>query len=204
MNLTLLASSSPRRQTMLRQWIPLLQVGSVPLFVETIPPRGNVKDIAQNLAYQKLQAVLSQFIPHNIRYIITADTLVAHDEQILGKPSSTKEARQMLLRHLGHTHLVVSAAWVYDRQNGAEHGLLETATVQFRPHSDKVEQVIDAYLTQQPPHGPLDKAGAYGIQEPLVRDNLIERIEGSYEAIVGFPLQSFQALWHVMIPSGGA
>ena len=195
MNITLLASTSPRRHHMLKPLIPNLMVGNVPKFREIIPSTGDVAAIAQGLAYQKLAAVLANPLADSIRFIITADTLVAHGENILGKPLHIEAARRMLLGHLGSTHIVVSAAWLFDRQTQTKYPLIETAHVFFKPTRPEFEALIERYLTLPPPHGPLDKAGAYGIQEPIVGDNFIERIEGSYEAIVGFPLKSFVEVW---------
>ena len=191
MNKTLLASTSPRRHQMLATLIPHLEVGCIPHVNESTPHLGDVFAIAQDLAHQKLQAVLMNAQSEAFRFIVTADTLVAHGEQILGKPRDIQAARQMLLSHLGKTHTVVSAAWLYDRQTQTEHPLLEAARVFFKPHSPTIEALIEDYLTLSPPLGPLDKAGAYGIQEALIGENLIDHIDGSYEAIVGFPLKRF-------------
>lgn len=196
---TILASTSPRRRLMLREVIPNILFGDVPLFEEIIPPRGNVALVAQDMALKKLHAVLSGPLEKHIQYVITADTLVAHQDVILGKPRDINEARQMLLGHLGQTHTVISAAWLFDRQAGTEHPLIETASVRFRPNSDEADKVINAYLKLTPPEGPLDKAGGYGIQEPPIWENLIAAVEGPYEAVVGFPLRSFQALWRDMM-----
>ena len=165
-------------------------VGNVPKFIEIIPSTGDVVAIAQGLAHQKLEAVLASPLADSIRFILTADTLVAHGENILGKPLHIEAARRMLLGHLGSTHIVVSAAWLFDRQTQTKYPFIETAHVFFKPFHPEFETLIEQYLKLTPPHGPLDKAGAYGIQEPIVGDNFIERIEGSYEAIVGFPLKS--------------
>jgi septum formation protein len=189
---------------MLSEFVPNLQICAVPDHTENIPSHGNVGDIAQQLAYQKLQAVLAHPLNADIRFIITADTLVAHDNRILGKPNDIAEARRMLLGHLGQTHTVVSAAWIYDRLSHTEHPLIETAQVRFRPISPALENIIEDYLKLAAPEGPLDKAGAYGIQEPVIKTHFIEHVEGPHEAIVGFPLQSFLSLWHVMILDGGA
>ena len=199
MNTLLLASTSPRRQIMLAKFIPNLIIGAVPDFIESIPPFGDVSAIAQGLAHQKLQAVIADPLSDMIRFIVTADTLVAHGERILGKPLDLLNAKQMLLGHLGQSHTVVSAAWLFDRQTQTEYPLQETAQVYFRALSDETLAIIEHYLTLTPPQGPLDKAGAYGIQEPLIGDNLIERIDGSYEAIVGFPLKSFKVTWEQLV-----
>ncbi len=186
---------------MLKEFIPNLRVGAVPAIQEIIPSKGDVCFVAQALALQKLQAVLAGSLSDSIRFVLTADTLVAHGEHILGKPLHIQEAKHMLLGHLGQTHTVVSAAWLFDRQTQIEYPLQETAQVYFKSMCAETIEVIAQYLRLKPPHGPLDKAGAYGIQEPLVGDNLIDRIEGSYEAIVGFPLKSFMNLFQPLCRS---
>jgi len=119
--------------------------------------------------------------------LITSDTLVWHRGQALGKPKDEAEAKRMLLQLSGDMHEVISAVCV--RTSSEEHLLHAITRVYFAPLE---EAVIDHYIHQ---YQPLDKAGAYGIQDWIGLVG-IEKIEGSYSNVVGLPTQALiQLLW---------
>jgi septum formation protein len=114
--------------------------------------------------------------------IIAADTIVYLDGQILGKPSGPAEASDMINRLQGRTHTVYTGVTLIQIRSGARESssFFVTADVRMRPLS---RGEIDAYVATGEP---LDKAGAYGIQEYGAA--LVERVEGDYFAVVGLPL----------------
>jgi len=119
--------------------------------------------------------------------IVAADTVVDLDGAALGKPANTVEARAMLERLAGREHLVHTAFTLRDDRSGASLTECRTTRVQFAALS---AEMIAAYVATG---DGLDKAGAYGIQGFAA--TLVERIDGDYFTVVGFPLAAFaQAL----------
>ena len=111
--------------------------------------------------------------------VITADTIVWGDEQYLGKPKTKADAKQMLRLLSGKEHQVITS--VAFTQKDQQQLIHETSSVTFKKLSD---QEIEFYVNE---FEPMDKAGAYGIQEWIGTIG-IERIEGSYTNIVGLPM----------------
>ena len=117
--------------------------------------------------------------------LITSDTIVWIDEQMLGKPKDDKDACRMLRLLSGHTHQVYTAVtFTYIDQEGRlnEKSLVDKADVTFRELSD---EEINYYVQH---YHPLDKAGAYGVQEWIGYIG-VEKIYGSYFTIMGFPIE---------------
>jgi MAF protein len=112
--------------------------------------------------------------------VVAADTLVIHQGAVLGKPKDAEEAQQMLRRLRGQEHLVVTGVAVIGAGRSAR-GHTSTKVV-MRSYSD---DDIAAYITSGEA---LDKAGAYGVQDPLLAP--ASRIEGCYQNVVGLPLCS--------------
>jgi len=119
------------------------------------------------------------------RLIIAADTVVDIDGEALGKPCDRAEAARMIARLSGREHAVHTAFTLRNDQNGRSITHLETTRVRFALLEPSV---IAAYA--QSGDG-LDKAGAYGIQGFAA--TLVERIDGDYFTVVGFPLAAFAA-----------
>ncbi|MGR8920331.1 MAG: Maf family protein [Gammaproteobacteria bacterium] len=118
------------------------------------------------------------------RPVLAADTTVAIDGELLGKPADAAAAAAMLRRLSGRSHEVFSA--VVLKGAGAEHVAVAGATVEFGTLD---AGIIDAYVASGEP---LDKAGAYGIQG--LGGALVTRISGSYSAVVGLPLAETRGL----------
>ena len=172
----ILASQSPRRRELLaRMGIPHFDV--IPAREEeqtdpTLPAGRLVKALAQ----QKAREVAARVPPDAI--VIAADTVVAIDGEILGKPHSPAEAAEMLQKLSGRQHTVCTGVAV--RQNDVELVEGESAQVRFRPLSP---QEIAAYIATGEP---MDKAGAYGIQG--LGALLVSGIRGDYCSVVGLPV----------------
>lgn len=118
--------------------------------------------------------------------VLAADTAVIVDDDILGKPRNIEEAKAMLARLSGREHIVVTGVGVVDTANGRSLSCAEQTIVYFYPLE---EREIDAYLASGEP---MDKAGAYGIQE---RGALfVRKVEGDYFNVMGLPLSKLYRL----------
>lgn len=175
-----LASASPRRAALLRQLgLPFDVVATSA--EETARADGlSPGELACWNARMKAAAV--ECDPE--RCIIAADTIVVLDEQILGKPAEAAHAATMLRQLSGQTHSVITGLFV-----GSHHNWLIDYVETRVTFSELSEDLIAAYVATGEP---LDKAGAYGIQERGAV--LIDRIEGDYFNVVGLPLARLAAL----------
>lgn len=131
------------------------------------------KTVYEN-AKLKAEFVSKQF-PDSI--VIAADTVVALDDQILGKPKDLQEAHNMLRSLSGREHEVLTGVSIRGPQTS--HDFVETSEVEFK---ELTEELIQSYFSKC---YPLDKAGAYNIDE--YGDLIIEEISGSYTNIMGLP-----------------
>jgi septum formation protein len=113
--------------------------------------------------------------------VLAADTLVALENQIIGKPADLSEATQMLRRLSGQTHEVCSAVAIYQQTSGRSDFFHEVSRVRFYRLSSTT---IEGYLAKV---GPLDKAGAYAAQGSGAE--IIAKIEGSFSNVVGLPME---------------
>ena len=181
--LVILASSSPRRASLLKALgIPFRRVA--PDVNETRRPGESVRRYVQRLAIEKALAVAKRR-PHS--WVIAGDTTVVLDESLLGKPRNEREARKMLRQLSGRSHRVLSGITLVRGDRDWIQSAISSTRVTFRPLSD---DVIRWYVRTGEP---LDKAGAYGVQEK--GGMLIASIDGSYSNVVGFPLEKFYDLW---------
>ena len=176
----ILASASPRRAELLRQLQPEFQI--VPSDApEVIDEHLTPRELCQLNAHRKARAVAKK-IPDAL--VLGADTLVFLDGEILGKPASPAEAERMLAGLQGRTHQVVTGvSLIYQR---AHRERLFAASTEVRFHPLTAEQ-IKAYLAKI---NPLDKAGAYAIQEH--GDRIVAEISGSFSNVVGLPVEQLQ------------
>lgn len=171
----ILASQSPRRREMFDRLgldYRALTSDADEHIEEALAPADYVK----TLALRKAKALSSAVSEDD--YVIAADTVVALDGEIYGKPADYADAFRMISAFSGKTHEVYTAfAIVKGEKNYAE--AVATA-VTFRALSDKE---IDYYIQKEAPY---DKAGAYGIQE--LAGIFVEKIEGNFDNVVGLPL----------------
>lgn len=119
---------------------------------------------------------------HPDAWVLGADTTVFLDSVVLNKPRDLADARAMLKRLAGRTHVVFTGVALRRRASGVRIDEGVTSEVTFKPFDDAV---IDAYFKIV---NPLDKAGAYGIQEG--RELIIERWNGSFTNIMGLPMEA--------------
>jgi septum formation protein len=172
----ILASASPRRRQLLEEAGFRFQPAAVD-FKEVWPSHLRGREIAEFLAGGKAAAWNEDIRPGQI--IITADTVVWCHETVLGKPADAREAAQFLRLLSGCEHEVITGMCL--RDSSKTHTFSVTTRVTFRELSD--EEIV--YYIEN--YQPLDKAGAYGIQEWIGLRG-ITRIEGSYYNVVGMPV----------------
>ena len=176
----ILASQSPRRRELLAQIGVAFTVVTAGID-ETPLPDEDHRSYTLRLADAKARAVLVQ---HPDSIVIGADTTVAVDGELLGKPVDAQDAACMLRLLSGRAHQVTTGIAVLTRD--ATHIAAETTTVSFTAMTD---DEIAAYVATGEP---MDKAGAYGIQGRAAQ--WIPRIEGDYNNVVGLPLARLAAL----------
>ncbi len=174
-----LASRSPRRLHLLRQ------IGLDPLVVpcdipETFDFSRPAAENAESLAVEKARTV-ARNLQHCI--VIGADTIVSLDGTMLGKPETPVEAARMLTMLSGKTHLVHTGYALIDRPSERMVSGSEETLVTFR---ELPPEEIAAYVASG---SPMDKAGAYGIQDDYGAV-FVKRIEGCFYNVVGLPLSS--------------
>ena len=172
----ILASQSPRRRELLAR-MGLEQFEIRPASGEEtaspdLPPARLVEELSRQKALEIARTGGAQDV------VIAADTVVAADGRVLGKPHSREEAREMLRLLSGRTHTVYTGVTV--RQGDRERTGHEATDVVFRPLTP---EEIDAYVDTGEP---MDKAGAYGIQGRGCV--LVEGIRGDYYNVMGLPV----------------
>ncbi len=175
----ILASVSPRRRELLaRLGIPFETAR--PEYEEQYYPGENPEATCRRLALGKATQVARRF-PEDL--VVGADTIVILEDRVMGKPASLDEARRMLWTLSGQTHLVKTAVALDCRDAEHQSVFIETTEVTFH-HLE--EDDVERYLSLDPP---LDKAGAYGIQD--WSGVFVQRVAGCYHNVVGFPLARF-------------
>lgn len=173
----ILASQSPRRKELLGRFCQDLIIRADASDEIKIP--GEMpEDMVKRLAFTKAQNVAKASREDAI--VIGADTVVVLDDQVLGKPKNEEDAFQMLRALSGRAHTVFTGVAVLDTVTGKEMTFAEATAVRFRELSD---EEIGAYIASKEP---MDKAGAYGIQE--LGSILIDGVDGDYFNVVGLPV----------------
>lgn len=176
----ILASRSPRRAHLLGQ-IGLTFSVRESNVDETIDEKRTPAENVKALSLQKAFAVASR-VTSGI--IIGADTIVVLGKEILGKPETPKEAVSMLRKLSGRTHTVFTGFALVDVKSKRAFVDYEKTKVRFRKLDEKE---IREYVRSG---SPFDKAGAYGIQDEYGAV-FVQRIEGCFYTVVGFPLTKF-------------
>ena len=178
----LLASKSPRRKELLQSLGYDFEVISVKCD-EVYPPNLKAEDIAGYLSALKVNACIN-ISDEDI--LITADTVVAVDGEVLGKPQNKTEAKEMLRKLSGKTHQVYTGITV--KKGNRIVTQTDVASVKIM---DLTEEEIEFYIEN---FQPFDKAGSYGIQEWLGMAKISE-IHGSFYNIMGLPTH---LLYHIL------
>ena len=191
MSQMILASASPRRKELLEQ------IGAefviCPAKGEEVITETDPSAVVMELSRQKAEEVAYGVIIYNEQHadlttpqdilVIGADTVVAYENQILGKPKDEEDARRMLTMLSGKTHSVYTGVtFVFIDKEGrtGEHCFFEKTDVCMYPLK---EEEIDRYIQSG---DPMDKAGSYGIQGRFAIH--IKEIRGDYNNVVGLPV----------------
>jgi septum formation protein len=178
----ILASASPRRQQILRDLGLRFEIRPSDVD-ETIEP-GTPPEIAvAGLARRKAEAVAGRL---SAGLVIGADTIIAHDGRILGKPTDGPHAERMLRDLRAATHQVLTAVTVLDSGTHRCETDISATSVTMRPYSDTE---IAAYVATGEP---LDKAGSYAIQG--AGGALVHSYDGPYDNVVGLPVDTLKRL----------
>ncbi len=188
----ILASASPRRKELFgevinKQFDIIVATGEEKAEGDLTPAT-----LVMRLAKQKAEEVAS--LPQaEGKAVLGADTVVALNGEILGKPKDEEDAFRMLKALSGNTHEVYTGVCIVYTQNGERriNDFSVCTKVKFYPLSDKQ---IKAYIATG---SPMDKAGAYGIQD----GGLVEKIEGSFTNVVGLPVE--ECIRQIRLIQGG-
>jgi septum formation protein len=178
----ILASASPRRHELLAKLGVKFRV-ELSAVDEWEDTDADPEALVRHNAIQKAAAVAAKF---RDAMVLGSDTTVSLDGEVLNKPVDMDEARSMLRRLQGKTHTVFTAVAMVSVNNGIEDCFVESSNVRFKSLDDAA---IEHYFSLV---NPLDKAGAYGIQEG--KDLIIAQYEGSLYNIMGLPIERLSAI----------
>ncbi|HNW25527.1 MAG TPA: Maf family protein [Candidatus Gastranaerophilaceae bacterium] len=179
----ILASASPRRKEILQNAGFDFEIKPSD-FDEKLDDLDFSYEKIEKLAYEKAFSVAKKL--SDKKYVVGADTVVVFANNILGKPKNTQEAINMLKMLSGNVHCVVTSICVIESATMEFKIASVTTYVEFNKLSDiEISNYVNKFM-------PLDKAGAYGIQE--LPKNFVKKIDGSFENVVGLCPKSVQDL----------
>ena len=174
----ILASNSPRRRELLSGLDLDYEVKVLPDIEENYPESLPTAEIPVYIAAEKAAAYQSLMADNDL--IITADTVVVLGDEVLGKPTDLDDARRMLHELSGKTHQVITGVCLMTREKQRQFAVITDVT--FKELTDEeIDYYVDTYK-------PLDKAGAYGIQEWIGYIG-VTGLNGSYFNVMGLPVQ---------------
>lgn len=176
----LLASTSPRRRQILESLNLSFRI-VVPQGEEASALSTNVEEITMMNSLLKARSGLS-LVENDSDILIGSDTLVVLGNQVMGKPKNQAEVIEMLTQLSGQWHRVVTGLGFVSKLYG-EHKAFDSSRIKFR---SLTSSEIQAYAETKEPH---DKAGSYAVQG--LGALFIEKIEGSYTNVMGFPVEKF-------------
>lgn len=174
----ILASNSPRRRELLAGLDIEYEVKVLPGIDESYPDTLAAEDIPQYISREKAAAYEAALQPDDL--VITADTIVWTEGRVLGKPKDEEEAKAMLRQLAGRTHQVITGVTLLTK--AMKRTFAVTSEVTF---DTLTEEEISYYVER---YRPLDKAGAYGIQEWIGYVG-VSALHGSYFNVMGLPVQ---------------
>ncbi len=173
----ILASNSPRRKELLSGIDVTYKVFTLPDIPEDYPDTMDNEKVPEYLSQQKANAYSK--IMKDDTLLITADTIVLLEDEILGKPKDAEDAKRMLRMLSGKTHKVITGVSLTSKDKQTTFS--DMAMVTFENLTDdEIAYYVDKYQ-------PFDKAGAYGVQE-WIGYVAVKRIEGSYFNVMGLPI----------------
>ena len=174
----ILASNSPRRKELLAGLDVQFEVRVLKGIDESYPDTVPTAEIAEYIAQKKAAAYRETIAADEL--VITADTIVVLGDEVLGKPKDAADARRMLRELSGRTHQVITGVVLTTKERQEHFSVVSDVTFKTLEDSE-----IDYYVET---YKPMDKAGAYGIQEWIGYVG-VTRLEGSYFNVMGLPVQ---------------
>jgi septum formation protein len=174
----ILASNSPRRKELLAGIDVNFEVHVLKNIDESYPSDLPTKEIAEYISKKKAAAYLETMAADEL--VITADTIVVLGDEVMGKPHDDADARRMLRELSGRTHQVITGVTLTTHER--QHSFSVETDVTFKELTD---EEIDYYVRT---YQPMDKAGAYGIQEWIGHIG-VTALKGSYFNVMGLPVQ---------------
>lgn len=181
----ILASKSPRRKKILEDWG--FKFRTFPIEVsEILNENLNLFDQISDCARQKAEVALGELnhLKSLDKILLTADTLVAFEGRVLGKPKNKKEAIQTLMELSGHSHEVVTGYCLY--HFASKRLIMKHVVTKVSFHKLTLEEV-EAYVETGEP---MDKAGSYGIQGGAKK--FVKGFDGSFLNVVGLPIEDIE------------
>lgn len=176
----ILASGSPRRRELLERLGLRFEVCPADVEEDNIAAHGPAEMVAANAALKA--GALSPLHPGAL--VLGSDTTVALEGEVFNKPVDLDEARAMLRRLSGRGHEVFTAVALHWEAGNLREVFVESSEVRFKAFEGAL---IERYFEQV---DPLDKAGAYGIQQ--AREMIVESVEGSVENVMGLPVEALE------------
>ncbi|MCH5176272.1 MAG: septum formation protein Maf [Prevotellaceae bacterium] len=174
----ILASNSPRRKELLGGLGIDFEVRTLQGIDESYPSTLKGEDIPMHISAKKAEEYRATMADNEM--IITADTIVYDNGEVLGKPKDREDAVRMLRQLSGHAHEVITGVSILTKSHAVQFA--STSKVYFAALTDEeIYHYVDTFR-------PFDKAGAYGIQE-WIGFVAVTRIEGSYFNVMGLPIQ---------------
>lgn len=178
-----LASASPRRKQLLREIVDCFEI--IPATGEE-KAEGEPEILVQQLAKAKAREVFFAQGGKDI-LVLGADTVVCYNQKVLGKPKDEADAKRMLETLSGNTHKVLTGVHIVWEQDGKTREITDYAQTDVT-----FFKLTNAFIEEYVAGGsPMDKAGAYGIQD----GGLVEKIVGSYSNVVGLPVELCKRLF---------
>ena len=176
----ILASESPRRRELIKKITKEFTV--IPANIDESVLHIPACDLPGELSKLKAYDVFAKY-PND--KVLACDTVVIIDGQILGKPHSKEQAKEMLQKLSGRKHVVISGYTIISKEKEV------TRTVRTYVYFNELsDELIDRYIASG---SPMDKAGAYGIQDQEF--DLVNHIEGSFDNVIGLPTEDIKAHW---------
>ena len=171
-----LASKSPRRKQILEK--AGFEFTILPSNYDEKLPEGEFSpEMIAELAFKKVEDTAARCDKNSL--ILGADTVVVHKNHVLGKPKTQNDAYDMLKELSNDTHYVVTGVCLIDNTTGRIYKTHVITYVTFNPLSD---DMINNYIEE---FNPMDKAGAYGIQE--LPDGFVKSVDGEFDNVIGLP-----------------
>ena len=176
-----LASASPRRKAFMKEFITPSFLIDVSHIDEKSIHKQTPLDTVKAIAKAKGEKIFNK---HPQDLIISADTIVVLDEEIIGKPKDDNDAFNMLKKLCGKTHQVITAFYIRNKDVSYVDAVISKVKMKTVD-----PEILIRYIETK---SPLDKAGGYGIQDEFFKQHLYDSHQGSISNIIGFPYEEIK------------